>query len=84
MRARIEIALRGQCARGRITHLIDGDTGVCRDCGLVNPPSVTWDHIDGPMMTRGNHTLKWLTWRERFMHWIGCWSLEDIARRPSL
>jgi hypothetical protein len=66
-----------------VLHLIDGDTGTCRDCGFVNPPCVQWNHIDGPMMVRGNHTLKWLTWRERFMHWIGRWSLEDIARRPS-
>jgi hypothetical protein len=43
---------------------------------------VNWKHIDGPLMTLPDGQLKWLSWRERFMHWIGRWSLEDIARRP--
>jgi hypothetical protein len=46
--------------------------------------TVQWNHIDGPMMRRIDGSLKWLTLRERFMHWIGAWSLEQIARRPSL
>lgn len=45
-------------------------------------PSVVWKHVDGPMMVRRDHTLKWLTMRERFMHWIGAWSLLDIEARP--
>lgn len=44
-------------------------------------PRVKWEHIDGPMMVRHDGTLKWLTLRERFMHWIGVWSLEHIADR---
>jgi len=48
------------------------------------PVSVQWNHVDGPMMSLGNGQVKWLTWRERLMHWIGAWSLEDIARRPVL
>lgn len=46
-------------------------------------PRVQWNHIDGPLMTRRDQSLKWLTWRERFMLWIGAWSLFDIERRPS-
>jgi hypothetical protein len=34
------------------------------------------------MMRLPNGQLRWLTLRERFMHWLGRWSLEDIARRP--
>jgi hypothetical protein len=40
---------------------------------------VKWNHIDGPMMVRADGTIKWLSLRERFMHWIGACSLEDIA-----
>jgi hypothetical protein len=80
--------LWGYCVRkdGRtfFTHLIDSDTDACRDCGFAPGPEVQWDHIDGPLMRRAGGTLKWLTWRERFMHWIGAWSLEDISKRPSL
>jgi hypothetical protein len=46
------------------------------------PIHVNWKHIDGPLMRLPDGQLKWLTLRERFMHWIGRWSLEDIARRP--
>lgn len=46
--------------------------------------TVQWRHNDGPLMRRLDGSLKWLTWRERFMHSIGAWSLEDIARRPGL
>lgn len=45
-------------------------------------PTVNWKHIDGPLMQRRDGTIKWLSLRERFMHWIGVWSLEDIERRP--
>lgn len=41
---------------------------------------VKWNHVDGPMMTRPDGTLKWLTYRERLMHWLGFWTLEDIAQ----
>jgi hypothetical protein len=44
--------------------------------------TVQWNHIDGPMMRLPDGQLRWMTLRERFMHWIGRWSLEDIARRP--
>lgn len=44
-------------------------------------PTVNWRHRDGPMMQRRDGTVKWLTWKERFMHWIGFWSLEDIEAR---
>jgi hypothetical protein len=43
---------------------------------------VNWNHIDGPLMRLPDGQLKWLSLRERFMHWIGKWSLDDIARRP--
>ncbi len=43
---------------------------------------VTWSHDDGPLLVRMDGTIKWLSWRERFMHWIGRWSLDDISRRP--
>lgn len=46
-------------------------------------PWVQWNHIDGPLLHRRDGTLKWLTWRERLMHWIGVWSLRDLERRPS-
>lgn len=45
-------------------------------------PHVNWKHIDGPLMTRRDGTLKWLTWRERLMLWIGAWSIEQVERRP--
>jgi hypothetical protein len=62
-----------------ITHLVDSDTDVCRDCGYAPSPSVQWNHCDGPLMHLAGGRLHWLTLRERFMHWIGRWSLEDIA-----
>jgi hypothetical protein len=64
-------------------HMVNGN-GECRDCGWCPPVRVNWKHIDGPLMTLADGQLKWLTLRERFMHWIGRWSLEDIAKRPSL
>ena len=44
---------------------------------------VNWKHADGPLMYREDGSRKWLSWRERFMHWIGKWSLEDIASRDT-
>lgn len=34
-------------------------------------PSITWKHIDGPMLVMRNGQVHWLTWRERFECWLG-------------
>lgn len=47
----------------------------------ITEPTVQWNHVDGPMMRRRDGTLYWLRWRDRFMHWVGKWSLREIERR---
>lgn len=47
----------------------------------VRELSVQWNHVDGPMMRCTDGRLKWLSLRERFMHWVGIWSLPYIESR---
>lgn len=41
-----------------------------------------WNHHDGPLMIRRDGRPKWLTLRERFMLWLGAWTLDQIEKRP--
>lgn len=54
-----------------------GDSDAGEDIG----PRMQWDHIDGPMMVRSNGTIKWPTLYERFMLWIGAWTLRCVEQR---
>ena len=49
-------------------------------------PKIQWNHIDGPLLNFRNGEMHWLTWRERFLCWIGredAYSLE-AKHRPHL
>ena len=74
--------VQGDCGGKSVTHLV-GTDGTCVNCGFVNPPSLQWDHIDGPMLTLANGKVRWLTWWERIMYRFGRRSAEDIARRSA-
>lgn len=49
-------------------------------------PHIQWNHIDGPLLVMRNGELHWLTWRERFMFWLGWLTVEEVEEkyRPEL
>lgn len=53
--------------------------GVPREAAEADP-TIKWKHIDGPMMTWAGH-MHWLTWRERFLLWIGRETPESLAQK---
>jgi hypothetical protein len=34
-------------------------------------PFIQWKHVDGPMLVCSDGQIHWLTWRERFLLWLG-------------
>jgi hypothetical protein len=50
----------------------------------LRPPSVNWDHIDGPVLLRGDGTMYWLSWADRFMLWRGKVTIRELATKASL
>lgn len=37
-------------------------------------------HVDGPLLSWAGH-LHWLTWRERYLLWVGRETAESLAQR---
>jgi len=68
--------------------LIDAAAKETMDWGLgrVQPrtePTISFRNVDGPMLSRLNGTVRWLTWGERFAVWLGradAWTLEAKDR----
>lgn len=54
-------------------------TAVPREA-IMEGPHVTWDHIDGPLMTWAGE-LHWLTWRERVLIALRLSSVDRVADR---
>jgi hypothetical protein len=46
---------------------------------IYSDPHINWRHIDGPLMTWAGQ-MHWLTWKERFLLWLGRITIHDIAR----
>lgn len=49
--------------------------------GGPREPTVNYNHVDGPYLSWGIGQIRWLSWRERLMYWLGVWSAEDLTRR---
>lgn len=41
-------------------------------------PWVQWNHVDGPLLHLCDGSLHWLTWKERFLIWIGRITVESL------
>jgi hypothetical protein len=39
---------------------------------------VQWKHVDGPMLCCCDGSIHWLTWKERFLLWIGRITVESL------
>jgi hypothetical protein len=46
--------------------------------GKVRRPWVKWKHVDGPMLCCCDGSIHWLTWKERFLLWIGRITVESL------
>lgn len=44
-------------------------------------PDIQWDHIDGPLLHSRFAQIEWLTWRERFLCWIGREDASSLERK---
>lgn len=44
-------------------------------------PDIQWDHIDGPLLHSRFAQIKWLTWCERFLCWIGREDAQSLERK---
>jgi hypothetical protein len=58
---------------GHLTVSVQGYT-------LLDPPTVVWSHIDGPMLAWASH-LHWLTWWERVCLYFGGETIESLAQK---
>lgn len=47
---------------------------------LKAAPTVTWRHIDGPLLCWAGQ-MHWLTWRERLQLWLRLATIESIAQK---
>ncbi len=41
-------------------------------------PHIQWNHVDGPVLTRSDGSMHWLTWWERFCLFFGFISVGDL------
>lgn len=56
----------------------DGSFTYCGLLGKPQRPSVQWNHVDGPMLRCCDGSIHWLTWKERFLIWIGRITVESL------
>jgi hypothetical protein len=56
----------------------DGSYSITTTLGKPQRPFVQWNHIDGPLLCRCDGTMHWLTWKERFLLWLGKIKVEDL------
>lgn len=56
----------------------DGGFSITTTRGKPERPWVQWNHIDGPMLCCCDGQVHWLTWKERFLLWIGKITVESL------
>lgn len=61
-----------------ITFGTDGSFALDSIRGKPERPWVQWNHVDGPVLICCNGAMHWLTWKERFLIWIGKLKVEDL------
>jgi hypothetical protein len=72
-------ALKKLVNRGKMLILHkDGSFSYTGIRGKVRRPWVQWKHVDGPMLCCCDGSIHWLTWKERFLLWIGRITVESL------
>jgi hypothetical protein len=46
----------------------------------LSEPSITWGHIDGPLLTCTDGSMHWLTFVERVLYAVGYLTVEKLDR----